>query len=447
MKKSRKEEIQKKFTTIYYEYFTDYLLFSEIYKDLLENNKLDEFIKSGYVYYLYDMVKKNSEENIYPTQIIDNFIELVSLLKKRSEEIEDEKTKESTSKLYTEMLIDLTMIEYDDIEIYYLEYIKRYSNIKDINKIKGISINELEIDIQTDFKYLSLLNQDLKGKEEEFKEDFYSFLNKLFIDLPELTELPYLVNNIRQVLKYKNTKEANDYLHFLKDKHIYRNNIGFSIETFEVLYSSAFIQKVIFNENAKEEIEKLGIDFLFSLPMYYCLSIELETYMKTERISIREKEQFSIIINKIRENIKEHGGLYKSDFNQLVNEWIVFFNQISPTTDERPIYSSAVIKSGESTIPWIFANQEKEEEIMLRMNDIMAKCFDILNYYISSNRETLKDKLNDENTLEALYTLFNDYPKMFFDKQIHERSMEILENISSSKKEKVKSKINRMRKG
>ena len=141
MKKSRKEEIQKKFTTIYYEYFTDYLLFSEIYKDLLENNKLDEFIKSGYVYYLYDMVKKNSEENIYPTQIIDNFIELVSLLKKRSEEIEDEKTKESTSKLYTEMLIDLTMIEYDDIEIYYLEYIKRYSNIKDINKIKGISIN------------------------------------------------------------------------------------------------------------------------------------------------------------------------------------------------------------------------------------------------------------------------------------------------------------------
>ena len=54
--------------------------------------------------------------------------------------------------------------------------------------------------------------------------------------------------------------------------------------------------------------------------MYYCLSIELETYMKTERISIREKEQFSIIINKIRKNIKEYGVLFKSDYDKLVIE-------------------------------------------------------------------------------------------------------------------------------
>lgn len=445
MKKHKKEEINKKFQTIYYEYFTDYLLFSEVYSDLIEQGKLDEFIKAGYVYRLYDMVDKNKEENIYPSLILDNFIELVALLNKRSEEIEDEKTRESTGKLYLEILAHLAMTRDDDqTEIYYLEYIKRYSTLKDIDKMKYISVANLEVDIQKDFKYLSILNDDVYGKEEEFGEDFYSFLNKLFIDFPEINEYPFLRENIKHVLKYKSDEKSKHYIDYLNNKNEYVNNIGFSIETFEVLYASALIQKIIFNQNAKEELEKIDPNYLFTIPIYYCLSMELEVYIETGRISKIEKEQLSDMISILRENLKEYGGIYKKDFNALINEWIIFFNKVKPQDEVRPIYSTAVLKTNYKKSEWIFGNLEKEQAIMAKMNEVMTKCFDMLNYFIS--KEDFENS-DDEITLLALNFLFHDYPKMFFDEEIYKKTCEILDSVNSSQKLKIKNKINQVRKG
>jgi len=249
MKNNQSKQLHDKLQKLYFEYLTEYLIFSEEYETLNENKLLDSEIKAGYIYHLYSSIEDIKESNVYPSRIIDNYLHFLSILEKRTKEILSEEELKSMEPLFIEMYENLLSIrDLDDHEIYYLEYIKRYSNMKDLDKVKGILVKQLEVDIQVDYLYLSVLMTGNIDGIKYIQSDFKYFLQKLLIDLPEIVCFPKIKDMILKTIHKMNDPELNKYLLLVEEPCTYNNNIGFNIDTMELLYGSTLLQKMIFTQ-------------------------------------------------------------------------------------------------------------------------------------------------------------------------------------------------------
>ncbi len=451
------DEIEKKLVRVYFDYFTNYLLFSKQYYDLNNQGLLDNQIKSDYIYHLYNQILLLKEENIYPSRIISNFLELIAVLEKRANEILTEKEKDSLSSLFSEMRTILEMIlPQDQTQVYYDEYVKRYCSMQYSNQLMGISVKRLEGDIQRDFLYLDILIFNGLKSIDLIGSDFYSFLQKLFIDFPEVKFELRIKNNLESILKTKEDQEAKDYLHLLKDKYSYRNELGFCEENVEVLYCDTFIKKLIYTSQPLELIKKTDPNLFYSSAFYYALVIDLNTYTETKKITPQEKEAFQILIEFIRENMEKYAPLCKNELISILNAWIRLFNTCRVSENNDCLYSKQIIKSNDNSFEWIFAKKESGEMIRTRVKFEIEICHDLMNYFFleESEKENAKIDLCEAGayTVSALESLFHDYPKMFFDSTIYKRSIELLEEIGpldrqkNKQKQKLKSKFNRIKK-
>ena len=440
------EQIEDKFRKVYYEYFTDYLLFSSQYEDLIENESLDEFIYSDYIEYLYETCKELEGNNIYPKDIILKFIHFVSLLEKRIEQIMDEssksifqtKTQEILQYLYNE-------IDTDEKEIYYMEYIKRYSNMKDISSLKGSTISNLVLDIQKDFLYLDILMRDGVEKVDLIGDDFSFFLQKLLIDFPEIKDYPYMMKNLEDIIKAKNDKNLDSYLYFLRNAEDARNEIGFNVNTMELLYCNTLLQKMIFTGKTKEILKEIDPKILFTIPFFQNLCDEFIIYSEKREISIQEKEAYQELVYFMRKHLKECSGAYKEAFNSVLNAWVLFFNSNPEIVNPYSIYATSLKKSEDLnyfTVPLFFF---KEQEFYTKANVQMELAYDIMCYFFGKdNLEELKE--DGIYTVSALTYLYHEYPKMFFDPTVYQKTMLLLNSIQNKKSKRLREKIKKIRK-
>lgn len=446
MQKKKLDKIEEKLRQVYFDYFTDYMVFSEQYSNLLEGGFLDEFVKSDYIYYLYEQVKNIEENNVYPTSIIYNFLEFTSLLEEQAESLLDEKQITSLKPLFQKMyLILASESKNDSTEIYYSEYMKRYSNVRDLGKIKGISVEKLVIDIQLDFLYLDILMTDGVKEIDKIGPDFYYFLQKLMIDFPEVKDYPYTRNTLKDIIKAKNDERLNEYLPLINSKKIYRNNSGFNVDTMELLYMNTLIQKMIFTGKTKKILENMDPKVILTVPFFNNLCNEFKRYIEKNEISTQEKNAYEEIISYMRSHMNECCEEYKSSFNSVINSWITFLN-ICPTTNEvTPMYSSSLSKSGD--LGYIDALcYHKNETYYKNIADVqMELAYDIMSYFFG--KENL-DELKEDGiyTISALTYLFSEYPKMFFDPTIYEKAMSLIEGIKCKKSDKLKKKLYQIRK-
>lgn len=445
MKTKKLKQIEDKFRKVYYEYFTDYLLFSAQYESLIEKGSLDEFIHYGYMEYLYETCKELEDNNIYPNNIILNFIHLVSLLEQRIEQIMDENTQSIYQTKTQEMLQYLyNEIDTDEKEIYYMEYIKRYSNMENISSLKGISVSHLELDLQKDFLYLDILNWDGVKKIDLIGDDFSCFLQKLLIDFPEISDCPSLMKNLEDIIYTKNDKELDKYLYLLKHFKEKEYDVGFNINTMELLYCKTLLQKMIFNGNVKETLKELDPNILFTISFFQSLCDEFTVYTEKREISLQEKETFKEIVYFMRDHLKECSGVYKDAFNLLLNSWIIFFNSNPTIVEPTVIYANSLSKSDDLHYRTIPSFLLKEKEFYAKANIQMELAYDIMSYFFGKdNLEELKEE--GMYTVSALHYLFYEYPKMFFDATVYQKTMLLLNSIQNKKGKKLKEKIKKIR--
>lgn len=448
MRKLPLTKVEEKLKEVYFQYFTDYLVFSEQYNTLNEKGLLDVFIKSEYPYYLYEQVKKIEDHNIYPTNQIANLLELLSIIESRMVQVLDEKQTASLSKLIDEMsAILFNTINYDQTEIYFSEYIKRYSSIDTNNKLMGISVKQLQLDIQKDFLYLDILMESGIEAIDQIGDDFYSFLQKLFIDFPEIKEYPYMLKNLKAILKYRNDEKAIEYLHFLNDNHNYRNDAGFCTETVEVLYCDTLIKYLVFSKDSANLIKEIDTHVFYTVPFHYCLVNWLEIYTRKNKISYQERNAFQNIISYMRENINEYASEYRKDFTELFNSWICFFNTCQNEDLYNEVYTKEIPRR--ELLTWMFAKEDKEKTMKIEVDLQVSLAYDLMKYFMIN--EDKVDELNldlcegGKYTLRAFDSLFYNYPGMFFDKTIHERGTKLLGkmDVDDKKTEKFKQKIKR----
>jgi hypothetical protein len=450
-------EVEKKFMYTYYEYFTNYLIFSEQYDNLNQKNLLDSFIKSDYIYYLHIMVKQIEEENIYPTRIIDNFLEFIQIIGKRAQEILDDNSFVSFSSMIKEMQgMLLNIRDMDQTQIYYLEYIKRYSSMERNHQYNLIPVKQLEIDIQVDYLYLDAILYYDDEKKKVIGNDFYSFLQKVLVDFPEIKLFPKVCKNIMTILKERNDEQAKQYMHLFCDKHSYINEMGFCMENVETLYCDTFLKKLLFSNHPMETIEQVSPSMFYSIPFYYCLSVHLEAYTSANHICLEEKKSLETLIQFMREHLNQYADTYKKDFLALINQYICFFNTCSVREDNYCQYTKEFMSGEESFLKWVVASREEEAKICAQVKLRVELCYDIMKYFFSKEEE--KEHELEElceggiYTLYAIDSLFHDYPKMFFDPIIYERTIELLDTIQTpdkkaeNQKRKVIEKIYQIKK-
>lgn len=439
------KQVSEKLKKVYYEYLTDYLLFSGEYTNLIEEGLLDVYIESQYIYYLHAIVSEINDANLYPSHIIYNFLEILSLLEVRTNEILSENEKQSLKPLFEEMYGKLSDVsKNDEMEIYYIEFIKRYSNMES-NNIRGILVKQLELDIQKDYLYLDILINDGVGKIEYIGDDFGAFLQKLMIDFPEAKDHPIIKKSIKDIIKAKNDPKLNAYLNLLKDKYVYKNNIGFNFDTMEMLYCNTLLKKLIFLGNTKELLKEIDPKVLYTIPFFNNLCNELTIYLNKNEISVQEKEAYQEIIYFMRNNLDCCLPIYKKHYIDLFNEWIKFLNKSDVIADVMPIYSSCLIKCEEFNLLDSFKFYKNESEYKVKANLEVELIYDIMKcFFGEDNLEELKE--GGIYTISALTYIFNEYPKMFFEPTIHEKAMQLIESIDCKKSQKLKTRIRRMRK-
>lgn len=445
MKNNQSKQLHDKLQKLYFEYLTEYLIFSEEYETLNENKLLDSEIKAGYIYHLYSSIEDIKESNVYPSRIIDNYLHFLSILEQRTKEILSEEELKSMEPLFIEMYENLLSIrDLDDHEIYYLEYIKRYSNMKDLDKVKGILVKQLEVDIQVDYLYLSVLMTGNIDGIKYIQSDFKYFLQKLLIDLPEIVCFPKIKDMILKTIHKMNDPELNKYLLLVEEPCTYNNNIGFNIDTMELLYGSTLLQKMIFTGKTKEILSSIDPNVIFTTSMFNNLCNALALYINKGYINVKEKEAYQEIIYFMREHMDCCSAIYKKEYVDLINHFIGFFNTCKVTDYTMPMYRSALTKSKDyKKIDNYFYSKDKKEfelkaDVQMELVHDLMECF-----FGKNNIEELKE--DGKYTISALTYLFSEYPRMFFESTIYQKAMEIINSIPCKKASVLKKQIRRMR--
>lgn len=446
-----KYERQEKLRRVFYEYYTNYLLFSNEYKRLGESGELDGIIKQNYLYFLFNQIEDMKEDNIYPSFIISRAYDLLSVLKERLQYCYNETEIVSMNALMKQMEENLNQIEFpDQTEIWYREYNQRYSSIKNIHTPTCVSLDQLYVDIQEDFLYFARLFYTASDADFEIDpQKFYRFLQKLMIDYPEVKEDKVLSLNIKNILSKFEDEEAKKWIHFLKDPYTYPISFGFNIEQFEILHSTTLLKKFLFSYHIQDDLKETNLNHLYYHSFLLALRLQLLRFLKSN-ITLKEKENMKEVISFMRFNLpSDHVG--KEEIVSILNDWIQYFNtrEVNEEMEELP-YSKEYPKRFKHPMKWVLARDEESKYMKAQIDVSVTLDYDIMKYFLTTEEkreETRKILLEEgEILVNSIRSLFWEYPRMFFDDVIYERTMDLLEEFNTKDAKEMKKKIGRIHK-
>lgn len=451
MSKRNDRKTEKIYDT-YYEYFTDYLIFSEQYTKLLEEGKLDKELGYGYPYFFANFVDDIYEENNYPKRIIENFLDFSRKMKQHLCKIFPGVEKESIDQLLEESIKKLEEVlqsqEADQTEIYLDEYDKRYSNMDDFHTIRGISVAQLEHDIQEDFLYYDALvvNTNISAKEISQYENLYPFLQKLIVEVPEVLDDPYTREKLLEALQLRNDEKAKEWFHFLKDKTKYACSFGFTSTSVEYLYHFYFLKHFLLQNGDIRILESVPIERLYTDTFIQSFAEMFKTFTDERKICKQEVQALYILASYLREHLKEYNPTYQTEIRDILNKSIEYLNTCTPEEESTAMYGEEIAKRHLGILKWHLASKTKLEEMKEETNQTVELCFQIFTYFLASEqeKELLKQKIEASKVSipKVVNYIFSDYPRMFFDKTIYERTMTLLENKPFA--QKVKRKISKI---
>lgn len=451
MSKCNDKKVEKIHDT-YYEYFTDYLVFSEQYTRLLEEGILDEEFSYGYPYFFARVVDDIYEENVYPKRIVENFLDFSKKMKQHLCKLFPEVEKESIGQLLDESIKKLEEVlqseTADQVEVYINEYDKRYSSIEDFHTIRGISVAQLEYDIQEDFLYYDALvvNENVSAEEISQYENLYPFLQKLMAEVPEVLEDAYTREKLLEALQLRNDEKAKKWFHFLKDKTKYACPFGFTSTSVEYLYHYYFLKHFLFQNGDIRMLESVPIERLYTDTFIENFAEMLTTFMNEGKICKQEVHAFYTLVNYLRNHSKEYNPTYQTELNDILNKSIEYLNTCDPEEENIAMYGEEITKRHLGVLKWKLASNTKQEKMKEEANQTVELCFHILTYFLAGEqeKELLKQKIAESkaSVTKAVDYIFIDYPRMFFDKTVYERTMTLLENKPSA--QKVKRKISKI---
>lgn len=438
MLKIKFDEVLEEIDETYYEYLTNYLLFSNEFESMNDKHLLDKFIKDDYVYFLNNIIYNNQDENIYPKEIIERLDNLLKILEKRSKEILDEKEFEPLIELFIKMHESLTNLSYEHQNyVYEIEYLSKYSNMNEYYQITGIHLDELKLDIQKDFMYLNMLIEGIEV--ENPKEDYARFIRKFLSDCKNAVFIRKIYKGIMKNLSKSDDIECKKMYKMLKGKGKYEDI--FSITVYKELSFAHFFSALIFSKNKKEMLNNTDPNYLFTSVASYCLATEFEILQKNQIISTEEKEAISELIIYMRSNI-EYANEYKEEFIEIINSFITLLNTIR------------VVESDDLYIHFLRKIENKKVISYNENNEILKKakvitCSDqinVLTKYFETNSEILKRELIEEKeiTLIAIRIIIREFPNILYDDFIYNKINELLNELEDSKS--LKKEIKKIRK-
>lgn len=442
-----KESLKK---TIYYFYFTEYLLFSKKYKSLLEEGLLDIDIKSGYLYELCYFANNMISNNIYPIFIIERFFEFTSLLEKH---VEDEVGKEIVNWLKT-VLSEQSWN--DATEVYYREYTSRYATVASSKNFDMISLEKLEVDIQRDFQYLNLLFMDHRELEVCIGTDFPFFLNKLLIDFPQIIQDKHLKNKIIRIMKERDFEDKEKYIHLFQDKTNYKVAQGFDLERVEIFYSLTVLKKILTSKDIQKELEQVSSEYFYHSRFILAMDAFLEEAETNQSIMERQRDNLKELLFYMRSHLKDTRLYNQDEIVCLVNRGLHLINLLSPSEDIIE-YTKEYIRRIGNGYRYLFLSSFKREEVNEHLRYLIQfapQVFDYLLGKIDKDSFLMRNPIYeseiginyiDKDIVMTIEYLFKNYPRMFFDDTIYRRTESLLETIHSLECERIKRKIYRIR--
>jgi hypothetical protein len=435
MKRKDLEIIKKE---IFYAYFIEYLLFSNNFDNLIENGYLDIDIKSGLVTYLYEFILNIKDNNIYPKYIIDRLKQLI----KKLENYELCKDYEELIKPMSEIMNENDFS--DSTEVYNREYISRYANVNNSKNYDLLPVTKLYIDIQKDFQYFNALCMKNKELEQCIDEDFLYFLNKLMIDFPEIYMYKPMKDKIIRILKEKKYENGDKYIHIFSDKTRYKRYVGFDLSKVEGFYLLTILKKLLFSKNISQELNEVPLYYLYNDNFLQNMCFQVEEYVENGGVIKQIYDNFIELLDYLRIHLNDLDLSYKKDIIAIINSCMTNLNMLKKETSTYIYLNEQCIRLG-SGLEFLLSDNLKKEE-MINHIDFLISLTPIVFEYLLGKRELkeIKDKCQEEEFISVIQYLFNNYPKMFFDDTIYERTMSLLNNINVNTND-IKKKIYKIR--
>jgi hypothetical protein len=437
--KKQNIELNDKIKMLYFEYYTNYLLF-ENKIDELEETDLDLLLEEAYIYYLFDFIKEISKENRYPIHIFNRIYCLLKVLQKKVNNL-DTKEKYTLQELLNEMITALDTVEQkDDSEIYSMEFIAKFSSLSVEQNLTGVQIEKLEHEFEKDFFYLQdILSGTLTYIKEYPIEEFHRFLQKLMVDLPEFQDDPTMLTNIKKVLTIDSTPSSKKWLHFLKEKQL----LAFDIESFEIIKAKMKLESLLASSNIIEELKKIEPQAFYTSSFYNALDFKHDNLEK-EEMSNKQKNNMYQIIQIMKDNLSTCPQ-YRHDFLELINRWIVTLNIYEPIPNG--LRESLDYQTFYGSLNYLF-RKNREENVGTIVEKITKLSDDIMTYFVTDDK-TLKEQIINQK--DILWVAINNiclyYPEMFMDDVAYEKINELINYTSSKEQQKIKKKIIKVRKG
>lgn len=446
MRKNKEEALIKK---IYYHYFTEYLLFSNQYKKLLEEGLLDIDLKNGYVYELYSFVECMTYQNIYPISIIERLYAFSSLLEKN---IEDEKDKEILG--WIRSVIEEQ--EWNDAtEVYNREYISRYATVESAKDFSTISVRQLVLDIQKDFQYLNMLLMNHKELEACIDEDFPFFLNKLMLDFPQVIQEKHLRNKIIRILRKGNFEKKEKYIHLFQDQTNYEVPVGFDLARVEVFHSLSKLKKMLASKDIQKELELTPQEYVYHDCFILALNAFIEQVELDQNMMQRESDNLREILFYMRNHIDDMPLYNRKEIIAIVNKCLNVINIL--TLEDDIGYVKEYMKRIGNGSQYLFLNSFKKEEVREYVDFLIAftpQVFDCLLGKIKKEdlmtRESIYESeiganYKNKSIVTVISYLFRNYPRMFFDDTIYSNAEMLLTENVTLKSISIKQKIYKIR--
>lgn len=422
----------------------EFLMFSkDIDKDILDFKiSLQEFDEET----IYELVEQMRKENIYTKQNIENLKKIIKFLKNKLNK-------------YDEMIaiLNFTKPSYD---IYYYNYIEKYDVLRNYNYDTIIPVNFLEDSIRFDFYAFSALISEPK----EYIENYFSslvnnplfllFVNKVLNENPDILLDKNVLKRICSIIELNITSLENEEIieyhqKLLKKVKYYAKNKKAEVYDYELfIYTKdkAFLEYLITSNIDFKNFH----DYIISEHFLYFLEEYLEFFAnpENERLFLYNSdmsENFKALIFYILE--------YKSDnktkirCNILLQKW--FSHKVE---DEEIFYEvESLKKCSLNEISFL-----KQKNILINEMKLSIR----YDYYIleaytldGDDFDEIIEKINLEYFIKWMKKMMKINVNFFRNEMIREKTIKILEKLSSLEEPfdkeafKMKRKIIKLNKG
>lgn len=410
--------------------FTNYILFSKNIEEDIFVNK-DYILSMNYLKYFSKFVSKMVEENIYPSTVLNNikivssmYEEYLITLKKRILQLKMhyrsdvhsydlymsyKNLKSGILSVLPKLNSDIDKITFSNPDIYYQEFIKRYTSLKDFNNdYQGVSLEHLEESIRTDFLAYEALEIDELSKYNN-SELYLESLSKFVHDIPEIFYDKKLKKQIKSVLENNiDNKDLNSRIKILSSELLNKinsikvdyENKPFDIDQYKKILTALFLKKEFnSNDGINEDNEEL---------------------YETEYLN-----------NIFSEYISEY------PYRHIIGAEFKL-SKLYKNNPDLPFYLYEIVTK--LNLFEALANFSKRNELSTYINESISYDYEVIKSLSSDNNkfnELLENRFfQDDNFIYTLRMIIEAYPVLLKDFKISTRLIDIIElrDIDSEKK-------------